>query len=64
VEPAEILGGSPRGGNDLYVALTRTTGRLGVVHSAGLPAMLRRLHPAVTARTGGGPGLTGEAAKR
>jgi hypothetical protein len=64
VEPAEILGGSPRGGNDLYVALTRTTDRLGVVHSAGLPAVLRRLHPAVTARTGGGPGLTGEAAKR
>jgi DNA helicase IV len=46
VEPAEILGGSPRGGNDLYVALTRTTGRLGVVHGGGLPAVLRRLHPA------------------
>jgi DNA helicase IV len=45
-EPAEILGGSPRGGNDLYVALTRATQRLGVVHSGPLPAALARLRPA------------------
>jgi DNA helicase IV len=49
VEPAEILGGSPRGGNDLYVALTRTTGRLGVVHTGPLPAALARLRPAAAA---------------
>ncbi|GIE89292.1 DNA helicase [Actinoplanes regularis] len=30
VDPAEILTGSPRGANDLYVALTRPTQRLGV----------------------------------
>jgi DNA helicase IV len=52
VEPAEILGGSSRGGNDLYVALTRTTGRLGVVHSGRLPAVLARLRPVATAQTG------------
>jgi DNA helicase IV len=43
VDPAAILGGSPRGGNDLYVALTRATQRLGVVHSGDLPAVLARL---------------------
>jgi DNA helicase IV len=39
-EPARILAESPRGLNDLYVALTRATQRLGVVHSEPLPAML------------------------
>ena len=43
VEPAELLAESPRGANDLYVALTRSTQRLAVVHAAPLPAMLRRL---------------------
>ncbi len=43
VDPAAILGGSPRGGNDLYVALTRATQRLGVVHGGDLPAVLSRL---------------------
>jgi len=43
VEPAEILAGSARGYSDLYVALTRTTRRLGVVHTGELPAVLRRL---------------------
>jgi DNA helicase IV len=43
VDPAAILRGSPRGGNDLYVALTRTTQRLGVVHGGDLPAVLSRL---------------------
>ena len=54
VEPAEILGGSSRGGNDLYVALTRATQRLGVVHGGGLPAVLTRLQPAATTQLGGG----------
>jgi DNA helicase IV len=43
VEPADILDGSPRGGNDLYVALTRATARLGVVHTGPLPAALAGL---------------------
>jgi DNA helicase IV len=56
VEPDEILGGSPRGGNDLYVALTRATARLGVVHSGPLPAALVRLQPAAAAQAGGSSG--------
>ncbi|WP_159845676.1 HelD family protein [Nocardia sp. CY41] len=44
VEPQAILDESPRGLNDLYVALTRATQRLGVVHSADLPGVLDRLH--------------------
>jgi hypothetical protein len=70
VEPAEILGGSPRGGNDLYVALTRATTRLGVVHTGPLPAALARLEgsgepqggapvdrgPAAAAQAGGSSG--------
>ncbi|WP_219414306.1 HelD family protein [Pseudonocardia nigra] len=43
VEPAELLAESPRGANDLYVALTRSTQRLAVVHAQRLPAMLHRL---------------------
>ena len=43
VEPAEMLAESPRGANDLYVALTRSTQRLAVVHAAELPGMLQRL---------------------
>ena len=43
VEPAAILGGSARGASDLYVALTRTTRRLGVVHTGELPAVLSGL---------------------
>ncbi|GAA2069533.1 PhoH family protein [Williamsia deligens] len=38
VEPAAIVAQSPRGLNDLYVALTRATQRLTVVHAAGLPS--------------------------
>lgn len=45
VEPQAILAESPRGGNDLYVALTRATQRLGVVHTGRLPAVLARLRP-------------------
>jgi DNA helicase IV len=40
VEPAEIVAASPRGANDLYVALTRATRRLGVVHAGELPPTL------------------------
>jgi DNA helicase IV len=43
VDPAGIVADSPRGAADLYVALTRATQRLGVVHGGGLPSMLRRL---------------------
>jgi len=43
VEPAEILTDSSRGMNDLYVALTRATQRLGVVHSEPLPEVLTGL---------------------
>ncbi|WP_433282855.1 HelD family protein [Pseudonocardia xinjiangensis] len=43
VEPAELLAESPHGVNDLYVALTRSTQRLAVVHAQPLPAMLHRL---------------------
>jgi len=45
VEPAEILAEGPQGPNDLFVALTRATRRLGVVHTPGgrLPAALAEL---------------------
>jgi hypothetical protein len=37
VDPAGIEQASPRGRADLYVALTRTTRRLGLVSTGGLP---------------------------
>lgn len=40
VEPSLILAGSTRGANDLYVALTRATKRLGIVHTRPVPASL------------------------
>jgi len=40
VEPAAIIEASARGASDLYVALTRTTNRLGIVHVRELPASL------------------------
>jgi DNA helicase IV len=43
VEPDRILGEGPRGAAELYVALTRATQRLGVLHVAPLPAALRGL---------------------
>jgi predicted nucleic acid-binding protein len=43
VEPAEVLAESPRGLNDLYVAITRATQRLTVVHHDELPEALKRL---------------------
>jgi len=38
VEPADIVAGSPRGGSDLYVAMTRPTQRLVVAYRSDLPA--------------------------
>ena len=38
VEPAGIVADSPRGANDLYVAITRATQRLRVLHTGALPA--------------------------
>ncbi len=43
VEPQDILDESPRGLNDLYVALTRATQRLTVVHTGELPEVLSAL---------------------
>nr|WP_245672265.1 ATP-binding domain-containing protein [Nocardia anaemiae] len=43
VEPQGILDDSPRGMNDLYVALTRATQRLAVVHTGDLPPVLSGL---------------------
>ena len=40
VEPATLIGQSPRGYSDLYVALTRSTQRLIVVHRDDLPVEL------------------------
>ncbi|WP_020673247.1 AAA family ATPase [Amycolatopsis nigrescens] len=39
-DPAAILTGSARGHNDLYVAMTRTTHRLGILHPGPPPAEL------------------------
>jgi DNA helicase IV len=44
-DPAGILAESPRGLNDLYVALTRATQELGVVYAGELPAVLSGLCP-------------------
>lgn len=40
VEPARILAENPRGAAELYVALTRATQRLGILHQDPLPAAL------------------------
>jgi DNA helicase IV len=42
-EPGELLADSPRGLSDLYVALTRATQRVGVVHTGPVPDVLARL---------------------
>jgi DNA helicase IV len=54
-EPGLMLACSTRGLSDLYVALTRATQRLGVVHSGELPAVLAGLgnRPEETARPAG-----------
>jgi len=43
VDPDRILGTGPRGAAELYVALTRATQRLGVLHRGPLPAALSGL---------------------
>ncbi|GAA1267345.1 DNA helicase [Planotetraspora silvatica] len=43
VDPGTILGQSAKGGQDLYVAITRATRRLTVVYEGALPEMLGRL---------------------
>jgi UvrD-like helicase C-terminal domain len=45
-DPAGIWASSPAGGHDLYVAITRATHRLTVVHDGALPEALHRLTPA------------------
>jgi superfamily I DNA/RNA helicase len=47
VDPAAIIRESPRGANDLYVALTRPTQRLTVLHHGDLPEGLNGLKPMV-----------------
>jgi DNA helicase IV len=42
-DPGGILAGSPRGRNDLYVAMTRSTQRLGVLHPGAPPAEIAAL---------------------
>jgi len=44
-DPARIVADSPAGLNDLYVAITRATQRLGVIHEGNLPQPLTRLRP-------------------
>jgi DNA helicase IV len=44
-DPARILADSPNGLNDLYVAITRATQHLGVIHPGNLPQVLSRLQP-------------------
>jgi hypothetical protein len=46
VAPERILADGPRGAAELYVALTRATQRLGVLHLDPLPAALAGLEPA------------------
>ena len=43
VEPTRILAEGPRGAAELYVALTRATQRLGVLHVGQVPAALSGL---------------------
>ncbi|WP_211323174.1 RNA polymerase recycling motor ATPase HelR [Amycolatopsis palatopharyngis] len=49
VEPARILAQGPRGAAELYVALTRATQRLGVLHQGSLPQVLAGLDEKGTA---------------
>jgi DNA helicase IV len=44
-DPGGILAASPRGRNDLYVAMTRSTQRLGVLHPGPPPAEIAALGP-------------------
>jgi DNA helicase IV len=49
VDPGRILADGPRGAADLYVALTRATQRLGVLHRDPLPPVLDGLTELETA---------------
>ncbi|WP_280296435.1 RNA polymerase recycling motor ATPase HelR [Nocardia abscessus] len=49
VEPERILGEGPRGAAELYIALTRATQRLGVLHRDSLPQALTGLAEAPSA---------------
>lgn len=44
-DPSAILAESPQGRNDLYVAMTRTTRRLGVLHTQPPPSEISALPP-------------------
>jgi DNA helicase IV len=44
-DPAAILTESPRGRGDLYVAMTRSTRRLGILHTGTAPAEIAALRP-------------------
>jgi DNA helicase IV len=48
-DPAGIIVQSPQGGHDLYVAITRATHRLAVVHEGELPPILSALTPSAPA---------------
>ena len=54
VDPERILTESPRGAAELYVALTRATQRLGVLHHGPLPTALSGLAEAVSVNTTAG----------
>ncbi|MFE5641575.1 RNA polymerase recycling motor ATPase HelR [Rhodococcus sp. NPDC056516] len=51
VEPERIIADGPRGASELYVALTRATQRLGVLHEGPLPQALTGLAQVGTARS-------------
>jgi DNA helicase IV len=53
VEPMRILADGPRGAAELYVALTRATQRLGVLHQGPLPQVLTGLAETGTAAQAG-----------
>ncbi|MEV5414189.1 UvrD-helicase domain-containing protein [Thermopolyspora sp. NPDC052614] len=50
-DPAAILDASPRGRNDLYVAMTRATQRLGIIHPGPPPAAIAIAIPERAATT-------------
>ncbi|MFD9705876.1 RNA polymerase recycling motor ATPase HelR [Lentzea sp. NPDC059081] len=54
VEPERILADGPRGAAELYVALTRATQRLGVLHVNELPTPLSGLSPRLVPSNHGG----------
>ncbi|MEV4598170.1 RNA polymerase recycling motor ATPase HelR [Amycolatopsis sp. NPDC049253] len=54
VDPDHILADGPRGAAELYVALTRATQRLGVLHRGPLPAALSGLTETGAPATAGG----------